>query len=218
MHIFLSVSRLAHKGRGRQSQNLETSTDGMKTKINFVNSLKHDINLVQNIVKENKSIDSIVDNFSTFITDRAKPFFKKSSKLTRKIYLYVQILSGNRYCILKIVKKKKKKKQEAIRNSNLQKNEQNRRKVFACRKDYKYYCRKCKSKFKRDRCKQMNDLRKRKPKEFWKLVKRKNFKFANKFIRKWFLWKSQTATFWNCRNNPEEVLNFIYFRCPLTMF
>ena len=92
MHIFLFVSRLAHKGQGRQSQNLETSTDGMKTKINFVNSLKHDINLVQNIVEENKSIDSVVDNFSTFITDRAKPFFKKSSKLTRKIYLYVQIL------------------------------------------------------------------------------------------------------------------------------
>ena len=76
----------------------------MKTKINFVNSLKHDINLVQNIVEENESIDSVVDNFSTFITDR-----DKSSKLTRKIYLYVQILRGNRYCILKIVKKKKKK-------------------------------------------------------------------------------------------------------------
>ena len=31
MHLFLFVSRLVHKGQGRQPQNLETSTDGMKT-------------------------------------------------------------------------------------------------------------------------------------------------------------------------------------------
>ena len=69
---------------------------------------------------------------------------------------------------------KKEKVQEAIRNFSLFKTEQNRREVFEYKKDYKYYCRKRKQKFNTDRSIQMNETRKKNPKEFWKLFKRKN--------------------------------------------
>ena len=57
-------------------------------------------------------------------------------------------------------KLKKQVLHEAIRDFNLNKNDLNCRKVFDCRKDYIYYCRKCKLKFQRGRCKQMNEIRK----------------------------------------------------------
>ena len=71
MHLFRFISRLAHKGQGRRPQNLETSEKGNEDcEINFVNSLKNDINLLQNIVEEKEPIDSVVNNFSAFIIDR----------------------------------------------------------------------------------------------------------------------------------------------------
>ena len=42
----------------------------------FVNILKNDVNLLQNIVAENESVDCIIDKFSSFVTDRANPFFQ----------------------------------------------------------------------------------------------------------------------------------------------
>ena len=68
---------------------------------------------------------------------------------------------------------KKQTVQEAIRDFNLFKSEDNRKKVYEAKRDYKYYCRKCKQDFNRERCKQMNDMRKKKPKEFWKIFKNK---------------------------------------------
>ena len=53
-------------------------------KIEFVNSLENDINLLQDIVDTNESINSIIDNFSTLITDRANPFFKKVIKVNQE--------------------------------------------------------------------------------------------------------------------------------------
>ena len=53
-------------------------------KVEFVNSLKNDIDLLQNIVQENESVDCIVNKFSTFITDRANPFFKKVVRVNQE--------------------------------------------------------------------------------------------------------------------------------------
>lgn len=128
---------------------------------------------MQNIVDETGSIDCIVDKFPTFITDRANPYFEKTIKVNQENVFSCSDYKETQKWFDQTCKLKKEKLQEAIRDFNLQKNEQNRRKVFECRKDYRYYCRKCKQKFKRDRCKQMNDLRKKNPKEFWKLFKQK---------------------------------------------
>ena len=136
-------------------------------KTDFVNSLKNDLNLLQNFVDETGSLDCIVDKFSTIITDRANPYFEKIIKVNQGNVFSCSDFKETQKWFNQTCKLKKEKLQEAIRDFNLQKNEQTRRKVFECRKDYRYYCRNCKQKFKRNRCKQMNDLRKKK--------KQKNF-------------------------------------------
>ena len=45
--------------------------------------------------------------------------------------------------------------------------------MIASKKDYKYTCRKTKLKYNNDLSKQMNSMRRKSPREFWKLFKRK---------------------------------------------
>ena len=60
---------------------------------------------------------------------------------------------------------------EAPKEYNLLKSEETRKKVLDNKKDYKYLCRKKKQKYFVDRGRKMNELRKKKPKEFWKIFK-----------------------------------------------
>ena len=45
--------------------------------------------------------------------------------------------------------------------------------MLDAKKDYKYYCRSCKSKHSYDQGRKMNDMRKKHPREFWKMFKNK---------------------------------------------
>ena len=178
-------------------------------KMDFVNSLKNDLNLLQNIVDETGSLDCIVDKFSTFITDRANPYFEKIIKVNQENVFSCSDFKETQKWFNQTCKLKKEKLQEAIRDFNLQKNEQNRRKVFECRKDYRYYCRNCKQKFKRNRCKQMDDLRKKKPKEFWKLFKKKRLNTHTNLSENDFFEYFQQLSSEISDNNPEEVIHFM---------
>ena len=138
----------------------------------FINDLTKDAHLLQDIVHEDVSIDLMVDKFSTFITDRSNVYLKKISQIRSETVFTCadkkeKKLWYNKHCL-----SKKQKVQESIRDYNLNKTAENRRKVFEARKDYKYFCRKSKQNFNRDRCNQMNNMRKKKPKDFWKLFKR----------------------------------------------
>ena len=175
----------------------------------FVNILKNDVNLLQNIVAENESVDCIIDKFSSFVTDRANPFFKKVIKVKNDIIFECADLKERQLWYDENCVSKKQFLQEAIRDFNLMKSEQNRKKVFDARKDYKYYCRKCKLKFKRDRCKNMNDLRKKKPREFWKLFKRKNTNLKTNLSENEFYDYFKQLSSEIAENNPEEVLNYM---------
>lgn len=66
----------------------------------------------------------------------------------------------------------KQKLLECIRNFDFSKTQENRKKVFDARKDYKYYCRKYKQNFNRYRCIQMNEMRREKTKNFGKFPNR----------------------------------------------
>ena len=46
--------------------------------------------------------------------------------------------------------------------------------MLDAKKDYKYFCRKCKLKYKYDQGKNMNEMRKQQPREFWRLFKNKS--------------------------------------------
>ena len=56
---------------------------------------------------------------------------------------------------------------------NRSKTAQNRKVVLKARKDYKYFCRKRKQRFQRERCLKMDDMRRNNPKGFWKYFKKK---------------------------------------------
>ena len=131
-----------------------------------------DAHLLQDIVHEDVSIDLMVDKFSTFITDRSNVYFKKISQIRSETVFTCADKKGKKLWYDKHCLSKKQKVQESIRDYNLNKTAENRRKVFEARKDYKYFCRKSKQNFNRDRCNQMNNMRKKKPKIFWKLFKR----------------------------------------------
>ena len=70
-------------------------------------------------------------------------------------------------------KNKKHDIREALREYNLSKSAQTRKLLLDRKKDYKYFCRQKKQKFLIERGRKMNELRNKKPKEFWKIFRRK---------------------------------------------
>ena len=89
------------------------------------------------------------------------------------------------------------------------KSEDNRKKVYEAKRDYKYYCRKCKQDFNRERCKQMNDMRKKKPKEFWKIFKNKKIRENSKLSENDFFHYFKDLSFEIADNIPDEVHDFL---------
>ena len=73
-------------------------------------------------------------------------------------------------------KRKREYYQNMLYNYNLNRNRETREIMLAAKKDYKYYCRSCKLRYSYDQGQKMNELRKKKPKEFWNLFKRKKKK------------------------------------------
>ena len=45
--------------------------------------------------------------------------------------------------------------------------------MLEAKKDYKYYCRSCKLKYNYEQGRKMNEMRKKQPREFWKMFKHK---------------------------------------------
>ena len=90
--------------------------------------MKNDVHLLQNIVQEDVSVDMIVEKFSNFITDRANVFFKKTSELkSENIFSY----SNDTEKKIRRVFRKKQKVQEAVRDFNFNKSDENRKKRYS---------------------------------------------------------------------------------------
>ena len=128
---------------------------------------------MHDIVQQEVDVNIVVETFSKFVTDRANVFFKKTHTVKHETMFTNSISAEMKKWYYEIFMQKKQTVQEAVRDFNLFKSEDNRKKVYEAKKDYKYYCRKCKQDFNRERCKQMNDMRKKKLKEFWKIFKNK---------------------------------------------
>ena len=87
--------------------------------------------------------------------------------------------------------------------------DENRANIFACKKDYKYYCRKCKQKYNRDRSKQMNEMRKKRPKEFWKMFKKRKYTPQNNIPENDFFEYFKKLSSEIEENTPTVVKNFM---------
>ena len=171
--------------------------------------MKHDVHLLHDIVRQDTCVDTIVEKFSNFVADRANLFFKKTSTVKNEnIFKYSNVAEKKKWynetCVLK-----NQRVQEAVRDFNLFKSEENRKKVFEARKDYKYFCRKCKQSFNLERCKQMNEMRKKKPKEFWKIFKTKKFKENSNLTENDFFEYFKDLSSEIADNTPDEVHEFL---------
>ena len=82
-HAPISFSFNVGNERSRETTTKSTSNVRLRKehKDEFVNSLKNDVHLLQNIVQQDSHVDIIVENFSKFVTDRANLLFKKTSKV-----------------------------------------------------------------------------------------------------------------------------------------
>ena len=82
-HAPISFSFKVGNKRSRETTTKSTSNVRWREehKDEFVNSLKNDVHLLQNIVQQDSHVDIIVENFSKFVTDRANLLFKKTSKV-----------------------------------------------------------------------------------------------------------------------------------------
>ena len=100
----------------------------------FQNVLLNDIYLLNNVLDENLNIDETVLLFSNYITMRANSFFEKNIQLN-----YENVFTSANYKERQIwyndsCKEKKEKLHDALREYNCLKNEENRNKLFECKK------------------------------------------------------------------------------------
>ena len=131
----------------------------------FINDITRDSPILNQIISDgienDYEPDDIVTSFTKFITERANPYFQKrhipnkmpafangNTKEKQKWYNYECSQKHARY-------------QEALYNYNLNRNRENRMLMLDAKKDYKYFCRKCKLKYKYDQGKNMNEMRKK---------------------------------------------------------
>ena len=79
-------------------------------------------------------------------------------------------------------KRRLDKNKQAVFEFNNLRNDSNRKNLLDAKKDYKYYCRNCKAMFNRELGRKMNSMRKKTPKEFWRLFKQNTNKNSGETI------------------------------------
>ena len=175
----------------------------------YPHCLENDIQLLYTICEEDTSIDVTVNKFSEFITDRANPFFQKcATKRKENIFCSSNFSEKQKWfdndCHLK-----KLKVREALREYNNSQTAQHRNKVFACKKDYKYQCRKSKQKYNRERYRNMNEVRRKNPKQFWKIFKSRKYSPKNNISDQAFYEYFKNLSSEIEESIPEDVRNFM---------
>ena len=140
-------------------------------KNDFVQKLRQDSHLLNEFLISNVNVDENVRFFTNFVSTRANQYFEKNVKISQDCKFNCSNSKDRQAWFDQECRNKKQIVYEALKEYNLLKSEETRKKVLDNKKDYKYLCRKKKQKYFVDRGRKMNELRKKKPKEFWKIFK-----------------------------------------------
>ena len=124
-------------------------------------------------ISRNCEPDDIISLFTQFITDRANSYFEKHYSQRNESYFCHENRTEKQKWYNDECRRKREIYNEALYDYNLNRNNDTRKLMLDAKKDYKYYCRSCKLKFSYEQGRKMNDLRKGRPREFWKKFKRK---------------------------------------------
>jgi len=122
-------------------------------------------------IDSNSDPDILVGEFSNYLNSKGEKYFKRTKNLESKGFIDND--KNKQRWFNEECKTKKSQCTRAIYEYNLNKNERTREQMIASKKDYKYTCRKTKLKYNTDQSKHMNTMRRKSPREFWKLFKRK---------------------------------------------
>ena len=143
----------------------------------FLNDMSRDVYLLNRAmvdgISRNCEPDDIVSSFSQFITDRANPYFEKHSSERSDSCFYHENKTEKQKWYTDECRRWRQIYNEALYNYNLNRNNDTRKLMLDAKKDYKYYCRSCKQKYSYEQGRKMNELRKSRPREFWKQFKQK---------------------------------------------
>lgn len=124
-------------------------------------------------ISRNCDTDDIVALFTQFLTDRADPYFKKRYIPRKESFVNHTSRLKKQKWYNEECKLKREAYISALHNFNSDRNSETRKIMLEAKKDYKYYCRSCKLKYSYEQGRKMNEMRKKQPREFWKMYKHK---------------------------------------------
>ena len=143
----------------------------------FRNDISRDLHLLNRSISDgisrNCDTDDIVAFFTQFLTDRADPYFKKRYIPRKESFFNHTSRLKKQKWYNEECKLKREAYISALHNFNSDRNSETRKIMLEAKKDYKYYCRSCKLKYSYEQGRKMNEMRKKQPREFWKMFKHK---------------------------------------------
>ena len=142
----------------------------------FLRDVSSDVHIFNRLISEgidrNCEPDDIVTDFLKFITDRANIYFENRSAAGRNQAFINSNYKEKQKWYGEECKKNHENYQNMLYNYNLNRNNETRKIMLATKKDYKYCCRSCKLKYSYEQGRKMNEMRRKQPKQFWKIFKR----------------------------------------------
>ena len=144
-----------------------------KFKDQFLADITKDIHMLESSlhgeISKDGSVDSLTNIFTDFLSSRGQKYFQRN--VTSRVVF--SNTKSNKDWYDSSCKTKYLACKNAIRQYNLTLSSEDRSAVLNAKKDYKYQCRRSKLEFNRQRSKKVNALRRKSPKEFWKIFSNK---------------------------------------------
>ena len=144
-------------------------------KTSFIEDLNSEIHILEEKLKseiaKESNTDTIVDVFTSYLNEKGNKYFYKNVKHSTCEFTSPDKFKQKWYndeCKLKY-----KAFKEAVNNFNCTQNDDNRRILYEKKKDYKYCCRKIRNTFRHSQCKQLNEVRRKRPQEFWSIFRKR---------------------------------------------
>ena len=135
---------------------------------NNLETLTHDLN---SEIGGNGNVNTLTSIFTNFLCEHGDKYFKKTSGSRRSGFQENKV---NQDWFDESCRHKYDVYKHAVRQFNITLSEEDRVMLYNAKKDYKYQCRRSKNLFNNARCRKMNEMRRRSPREFWRLFKSGN--------------------------------------------
>jgi len=132
---------------------------------NNLETLTHDLN---SEIGGNGNVNTLTSIFTNFLWEHGDKYFKKTPGSRKSGFHDNKV---NQDWFDESCRHKYAVYQQAVRQFNITLSEEDRVLLYNAKKNYKYQCRRSNNLFNNARCRKMNEMRRRSPKEFWRLFK-----------------------------------------------